>query len=625
MIDLLVGDKLTVVNSDLMSMVVGQPLDISDDDIDVYMGKLTDEQAEDQTQWLKIGMALYHQYQGSDEGWEKFDTFSKRSTSNYDHDANLRRWNSFGNRTTSTPVTFASVITMAGGKIALNDAMVESLEEKAEGVCDKHSYLSFRDEVSMIGKSLLSDDLRAMLAATVTARVGKDLGITKTEVKKAFSPVKKIKANNNADARPEWCDHWVYVETQCEFASTKLNYSIKREAFNAKYDRESECVFAEKTAATLALVDYDIDTVVDVMYWPSASTIFEYEGKSMLNKYADSGAKMADSIDDDGQNVIDMLIKHVEFTIEDARERRILMDWLAYVVQNKGERVSWALLLQGSQGTGKSYFVNLLQCILGSNVSNLDGSAIAGRFTGWAHGSRVVAVEEIRISGANKYEVLDRMKPFISNKTVQIEEKGRDHRTVPNFTSYLLLTNYKDSIPIIKGDRRYCVLFSRIQSEEALFDELGGELGAGEYFNHLFDETERRADALAYFLMNYKISEDFNPKGRAPSTDSRDQMMNVAVSPIRSMIEDMIEEHDSDVINADILDVTRLNELIVLDGNEPTKGNILTSILLELGYSSIRNRRIKIKETGRYHYIWHKPKYNEYEVAAKVRKFYEKK
>ena len=36
---------------------------------------------------------------------------------------------------------------------------------------------------------------------------------------------------------PDWFEDWIYVEKLCEFANTRLNYSIKREAFNAKYNR----------------------------------------------------------------------------------------------------------------------------------------------------------------------------------------------------------------------------------------------------------------------------------------------------------------------------------------------------------------------------------------------------
>jgi hypothetical protein len=609
-------------DDDLLSMVVSQPLDnLSIDEIKIYLKAIVDD-VNGYDSWLKVGMALYHQFEGNNEGLRLWAKWSQVSDS-YNEDELNAKWSSFGGQVRANPITFAHVIYRAGGKSVINNVVVTSLEEQAEQVCDKETYLSFRDEAKAVSKIVLPDDLRAMLAATVHARIGGDLGLTKTEVKKAITPAKKERSFDGESEKPYWCDDWVYVETLCQFANTELNYTIKREAFNAKFDREVECLLAEKNAATMALVDYNMETVVDSMYWPGANMIFEYEGKSMVNGYRDSGAKASDGIDDDGQAVIDMFLRHVAFTLEDERERGILLDWLAYVVQNKGQRVSWALLLQGSQGNGKSYFVNLLQAVMGRNVSNLDGAAIAGRFTGWAHGSRVVAVEEIRISGANKYEVLDRMKPFISNKTVQIEEKGRDHRTVPNFTSYLLLTNYKDAIPIVKGDRRYCVLFSRIQSEEALFDELGGEESAGKHFNTLFDETERRADVLAYYLMNYKISADFNPKGRAPNTSARDEMMNVAISPGYSMVEDVINQHECSVINKDILDITKLSELCNFEGRELPKTSALAAILLEMGYKQLSNRRIKIKETGRNHYIWVAPQSDENKNIATVRDYYD--
>ena len=241
---------------------------------------------------------------------------------------------------------------------------------------------------------------------------------------------------------------------------------------------------------------------------------------------------------------------------------------------------------------------------MGENVRNLDPMAIAGRFTSWAHGATVVAVEEIRISGTNKYEVLDRMKPFISNDTVQIEEKGRDHRTVPNFTSYLLLTNHKDAIPITAGDRRYCVLFSRVQSETQLFKELGGEVEAADYFAHLFDETKRRCDVLAKFLYDYKISDDFTHRGRAPHTDARTKMMDNATSPDRLLIEDMLAQHECEVINGNLIDVTWLNQLCGMDGMELPKARTLSKILLEMNYEQIDKKRIKVKGTGRYHYVW---------------------
>ena len=366
----------------------------------------------------------------------------------------------------------------------------ESVYEEADQVETRDQYFDYRDKVKALDG--IADDMRGMIAAKLAGGVGKSIGLSKTEIKKALTPEKKKRRTVETDA-PEWCNDWVYIEKTCEFANTELNYAIKREAFNAKFDRMPECLAAEMSAAHMALTQFQVDTVVDKMYWPGAEVIFQYDGMDMLNAYYCSGVDVCDELDEDGKSVVDMFLNHIEFTLSDEREQRLFLDWMAYVYQNPGRRINWAMLLQGTQGTGKSYFVKVLQLLMGENVRNLDPMAIAGRFTSWAHGATVVAVEEIRISGTNKYEVLDRMKPFITNDTVQIEEKGRDHRTVPNFTNYLMLTNHKDAIPLTSGDRRYCVLFSRIQSEKQLFDYFGGEKESGEYFANRFDrdwETE---------------------------------------------------------------------------------------------------------------------------------------
>ena len=616
--------KVEVVEDcDLLSAIAEQPLDISADDVKAYMSKLPDSCAEDGAQWLKVGMALYHQFGGAESGWLLFDEFSKRCADKYDARMNRKRWDSFGKKKPAKPVTFASVIELAGGRqVEVVSSAFDGLLVEARQVESLAQYNQLKNKVKALGERELTTDLRGMVAAELATRFGKENGITKTEIKKALLPVKKEKRRDAEDVTPFWLDGWVYVEMTCEFANTQLNYAIKREAFNAKFDREPECIMAEKSAAQMALQVFKIPTVVDKMFWPGAEMIFEHDSKLMLNAYYVSGVTPADEIDLDGEIAISAFLKHVEFTLDDKREQGILLDWLAYVIKHPGQRVNWALLLQGAQGTGKSYFVKLLQYIMGEHVRNLDPTAIAGRFTGWAHGATVVAVEEIRISGTNKYEVLDRMKPFITNDTVQIEEKGRDHRTVPNFTSYLLLTNHKDAIPLTSGDRRYCVLFSRVQTEQQLFAELGGEEAAERYFSNLFDLTRDNADALARWFLDREISSEFKPKGRAPETMARQMMMNIATSPERLAVEDAIEKHRCDVINENVLDITWLNKLCEMEGEELPKTRAMTAILLEMGYEQMPGRRLKISSKGAYHYVWVRVQ-SKIDCAPIVRNFHD--
>lgn len=66
--------------------------------------------SDDYHEWVKVGMALFHQFDGDFDGFELWDTWSQESDK-YDEKACRSRWNTFrANLSRHDPVTFASVI-----------------------------------------------------------------------------------------------------------------------------------------------------------------------------------------------------------------------------------------------------------------------------------------------------------------------------------------------------------------------------------------------------------------------------------------------------------------------------------------------------------------------------------
>jgi len=599
------------------------PLNMSDDEVQGLLFAY-EAQGLEYDAWLKVGQALHHQYQGSDKGLDLWVSWSSLSDK---HDAKKMRkkYNSFGTWT-GARFTMASIawhVKQQGGVVA---SVFDTLRGEAQGAKGYSDYLALKKRICAMNDSVLHDDMRSTLAADIVAACGKEIGLSKSEIKKAFcfgGGGKVEKSGDTVAASPDWLTDWVYVEKLCEFANTRLNYSIKREAFNAKYNRMEDVKSAEMLASDYALTCCELLTCVDKMYWPSFGVTFEYDNKLMLNSYVDSGYKSV-TIDDTNKHAIDLFLTHISNVLVDEREQRILIDWLAYVVQNAGKRINWAILLQGAQGTGKSYFAKVLEWVLGSNAKSLDPSALGERFTGWAHGAVVNIVEEIRIKGDDKWRIMDRLKPFITNSMIQIEEKGRDHRTVPNFTNYLLLTNYKDALPITNDDRRFCVMYGRIQNETELFDYFGGRDATGDYFEYLFAESEKHAGAIKTFLLKYKISDDFKASGRAPDTKSRQAMIQATISPEQCSVEDLINKHDCAVVNGRILDVTWLAKLCETAGDMLPPTRTLGHILSDMGYSQIDGRRVYIKKTNTQHYVWfkHSPKNDSQTVKKEVILFF---
>lgn len=591
-----VGDDL----DDLGLLLAAQPLDMSATEVETYLAAYPAQDL-DYDAWLRVGMALYHQFEGSPAGFKAWVAWSALSDK-HDDSTMKNKYKSFGGST--NPVTMASIIhhvKQSGGVVA-SGSFYDDLLVEAESITTIEQYTVFRDKIAAMSNTILPPVHRAGVVSEVAGNFGKSNGMPKGAFTKEMQASKVVVRVSSG--MPEWLEPWVYIENTMHFANSDVSdYAIKREAFNAKYDREPECLAAQMPASQVALVDYQIRTVVDTMFYPGAGRFFTYEDKDMLNSFTAKGVVPDDVLSEQGKAAVELFTSHLDFTLENADEREIFLNWMAYIYQNPGKRVGWAMLLQGAQGSGKSYFGALLQELMGSNVQSLDTGAISGRFTGWATGALVTVVEEIRISGTSKYEILDKLKPIISNQTIQIEEKGRDHRTVPNFTSYLLLTNHKDAIPLSDGDRRYCAMFSRVQSEQQLFAELGGSEGARAYFDTLFESMRANAGALARFLLDRKIPASFDPNGRAPETAARLEMKDLSVSPDADMLENLIEMNRCEVISDTILDVTWLGKWAKFWGEKMPDSRRVNAILSEQGWSPIPKRRMSIAgESG--HTIW---------------------
>lgn len=630
---------------DLDSLILAQPLDLTLEEIDTYLDALDPNAMEyglDQVNvfgWGNVGAALHHQFGGSDEGYARWVKFSERNKEKHKERAMRGKWESFsivprGKR----PTTFASVIHAVGerggigapvvlenGEVVISDAL-DNLLVEASTITNYADFKVFAKRVSAIPELVLGATERSLIAkelSTSEALQGK--GATLTDLRKEIAPQKKARPLDG-ETMPDWCEGWCYIECTNMFHLMGGNHEINKEAFNARFNRMPECKNSEiGNAASLALEYWNMPTFADTLYWPGAGETFERDGQSYVNLYSTQGLPVPEVPTADDLEAIAIVEKHFELIVSDDNERNILINWLAQIVQRPGQRLTWAIFLQGAQGIGKSFIQVMMTHLIGRNVRVLEASNLAGRFTGWAHGATLIVVEEVRVAGESKYVVEDRMKPLISNDVIQIEEKGRDHREVPNFSNYLLLSNHKDALPLQSGDRRYAVIFSDLQTEEDLFAAVGGGPDeVAEYFDRLFGALENHTGAIAWWLATRKIPADFKPKGRAPKTKSFVEALSLSESHQGNHLEDMIMKHACAVVGPDLVDTAQLIDSIRSAGDDEIPNRTLSKGLLESGYTKL-GKRIYIKELGKKTSVWYKRKaMNEDRATEIVTAFYAK-
>ena len=123
-----------------------------------HIGQLDNEQVGLYEIWLSVGMALHHEFGGSDEAFALWDSWSAKSDK-YDHKECVRRWPSFG-RSTATPVTARWLVKMANQ--ARHDA---SMREKRAAIDQVKTLLaSAADGVALT--EVLTKKIKPMMLGT---------------------------------------------------------------------------------------------------------------------------------------------------------------------------------------------------------------------------------------------------------------------------------------------------------------------------------------------------------------------------------------------------------------------------------------------------------------------------
>jgi len=235
-------------------------------------------------------------------------------------------------------------------------------------------------------------------------------------------------------------------------------------------------------------------------------------GQQVLNLFNPKTVPIGTSITQQGQKLIDKFIKHLSI-LSSNKEAQILLDWMAYAAQNPGKKILWVPLIQSVEGIGKSLIGNLLiYHVFGQqNAGVVDSVIIAEKNNSWASSKMLRVLEEIKLSGHNRYEVLNQLKPLITNHTITRVEKFEVSSEVRNTCNFLAFTNYKDALPIDEHDRRWWLVFSPIGSLKDLEKKIG--ISLQDYFSPLHELAQEHSPygtEFKTFLLERDISE-FNP------------------------------------------------------------------------------------------------------------------
>lgn len=578
--------------------------DLDDEDVQDALN-LIDVDGLDYDAWLQVGMALHHQYDGGDRGLELWDEWSSNSI-HYDYDEMKSKWPGFSvTRAGGKPVTFATVLKMA--KEASREKSKDEFEKLRNVISscnDVHEL--FDSVVPKIAKDVTRDYQLETLAQALQKRafdidgVKRSLESVRKEIKRAMRNGAKAVVGEMV---PDWLQGWVWLENADKFYNYITHSELSIRSFNSRYDREMLTpddkalgrAIPETRAADFAVTICDITKVKSPIYLPGRDSLVWMGDDVFVNVYdGRSVPEIEPAKTADQRRALNLVLSHFETLFPNQRERELLMSFLAYQVQQPTERVNWAVLVQGVEGAGKTWFQHLMAAVLGRrNVGPVNAKSLFSDFNGWAEGRKMIFVEEIRLHGHTRHEVLENIKTNITNSEIEITRKGRDPYTTPNVASYMMFSNYDDALPVGRNDRRYFILKTVFQSAVQLARFLRARPG---YFDDLFAATADHPGVLRGWLMDYKPHPDFTPTGRAPGTFAKDEMREINMSDDQLSITDAIADSGRIDCSEYLVNTSTLRAVLEEMDTFLPKTSALRMFLSQSGFAYLGRFRINGKQ-----------------------------
>lgn len=393
---------------------------------------------------------------------------------------------------------------------------------------------------------------------------------------------------------PDWLHEWAFVGNQNKYCHIPANFSLlTKEGTNVMLWPKPEIPFkasGDKEDAVRMLNMWGVTLVNDLGYNPRAGLVYHDHGQAFLNKFHNS---MPEPEHDWCRESVEIYRQHVwNVANHDVDNFNWLMRWMAHVVQRPGNLIRWAVLLIGSKGTGKTFLTIPLQEALGPRNVKIGSAASVnngGGFMDWVAREHALGIiSDFSISGPNKFQTNEAVKPVISDDLVSITLKGKADITYKNFASYVLSTNVREPVILSENDRRWFVLNTTWLDALVLNTD-----AAQSYFARLEKaiKTLTPGQWLGWFQSLPLMDE---MPARAPVTAAARSIVSNGVSESKQALVECVEGWD-------VVTSNKLSDCLRGIDNAPV-GKAIMRVMNEMGFDYYSAKRMAVhgKKVGVY-------------------------
>lgn len=274
----------------------------------------------------------------------------------------------------------------------------------------------------------------------------------------------------------------------------------------------------------------------------------------------------------------------LEFAIPEPAQRMMLLDWIAWNLQNEGSKPNWAIMLYSeTKGTGKSTVAKVLTALFGlENTASTNGiKPLTQRFSADTLDRKLVVAEEVHISSHSSEG--NALKDLITNTVITVERKYQPIVTIPQTSCFLFMTNHKP-LWLEGGERRYYIIDMDHEghAQGSKNEEFYGLAGA---VNEQIKNPQYVRD-LYERLVTRKLSEAFDPTNMRfndnATTIMRELQANSGNEGEQVLAAILAEHHCSIILSEDFPDLMAHLRL--------RNTNSLRNMLVRMGWEARRIR-----------------------------------
>ncbi len=225
------------------------------------------------------------------------------------------------------------------------------------------------------------------------------------------------------------------------------------------------------------------------------------------------------------------------------------VNWLSCALTTK-KKIGTSIFFRGIPGTGKGVLWEQLICyFVGDNyVQVLENDTLKSNFTPKGlEKSLFVLANEIKADFRDGNNTYEKLKMYITDSTLRIEEKGVQAFNAPNHFNLILFSNNDVPLQIQGGDRRYSIFAtkSRTLAEVAKND-------FGLTIDLFIKEIQKERDNFLIDLVCYSYS--FDKARKCLDTEEKERIYRASMTKIE-ILSDKVKTMDKNFFTNDILEI----------------------------------------------------------------------